>query len=227
MIIICNSIFDLNLQAWPAYIYATVQDANNYYVTSSIASYQSFGFNKHNEIVGKTHAEAPSNIAEHAVCWNGQNERTIKALAAKYFMTEAVFNNKIHCNLACIKVPVFNIKKQILGVFALAKKMPINSDLHESIHLLQSHFGNSLKKHAWDINTTYSKLLTSKESKVLFYVLTGKSSKKIAEILFLSPKTVEFHIQNIKIKLGLKNTTKADLFDKAYELGFVNILPIL
>jgi two-component system, NarL family, response regulator DegU len=48
--------------------------------------------------------------------------------------------------------------------------------------------------------------LTSAERRVLKLVAQYKSSKEIAETLFISPRTVEHHRSNIAAKLGLKGS---------------------
>ena len=50
--------------------------------------------------------------------------------------------------------------------------------------------------------------LTSREKLVLSEILKGHSSKKVAQSLGLSPRTVEFHRANILQKLGVDSTVK-------------------
>jgi DNA-binding NarL/FixJ family response regulator len=64
------------------------------------------------------------------------------------------------------------------------------------------------------INSIYNKpqkgvpFLTSKEKQIIQYLMDGHSSKEIAEILDVSPRTVETHRANVLSKFGLKNTTE-------------------
>ena len=48
--------------------------------------------------------------------------------------------------------------------------------------------------------------LTSREHQILKLVSTGKSNKEIAQILYISPKTVSVHRSNIMKKLGVHNS---------------------
>ena len=52
---------------------------------------------------------------------------------------------------------------------------------------------------------TMNKKLTATESKVLKLIAEQKKSKEIAEILFVSEKTIRNHRYNIKKKLDLPN----------------------
>ena len=52
---------------------------------------------------------------------------------------------------------------------------------------------------------TMNKKLTATESRVLQLIAEQKKSKEIAEILFVSEKTIRNHRYNIKKKLDLPN----------------------
>ena len=51
--------------------------------------------------------------------------------------------------------------------------------------------------------------LTQREAGVLLWVARGKSNRDIAEILTLSPRTVNKHLEQIYAKLGVENRTSA------------------
>jgi DNA-binding NarL/FixJ family response regulator len=51
--------------------------------------------------------------------------------------------------------------------------------------------------------------LTQREAEVLLWVARGKSNRDIAEILTLSPRTVNKHLEQIFTKLGVENRTSA------------------
>ncbi|MDG2278847.1 MAG: response regulator [Pseudomonadales bacterium] len=51
--------------------------------------------------------------------------------------------------------------------------------------------------------------VTGRESEVLFWVANGKTNREIAEILSMSPRTVNKHLETIFPKLGVENRTSA------------------
>jgi len=51
--------------------------------------------------------------------------------------------------------------------------------------------------------------LTARESEVLLWVARGKANKDIAEILQLSPRTVNKHLEQVFVKLGVENRASA------------------
>lgn len=63
-------------------------------------------------------------------------------------------------------------------------------------------------------------LLTEREQQVFRLVAEGNSTSQIAELLFVSPKTVEKHRSNIMKKLGLKN--RMELIKEAIKIGVID-----
>jgi len=61
--------------------------------------------------------------------------------------------------------------------------------------------------------------VTARERQVLKLVAEGKTSREIAELLFISVRTVEHHRANFMKKLGLRST--ADVIKFALEKGYV------
>ena len=51
--------------------------------------------------------------------------------------------------------------------------------------------------------------MTERESEVLFWIANGKTNYDIAEILSMSPRTVNKHLEAIFRKLGVENRTAA------------------
>lgn len=83
------------------------------------------------------------------------------------------------------------------------------NNIHEQLHR------NNLLAKSYD--------LTLREAECLFYLLRGKSAREIGNQLNISPKTVEYYIANVKIKL--KTTTRENLFQKAFDSGLINYVP--
>jgi DNA-binding NarL/FixJ family response regulator len=62
-------------------------------------------------------------------------------------------------------------------------------------------------------------VLTSRESQILALIADGHTSRQIAEMLVISPRTVERHRENLRDKLGLRNG--ADLTRYAIRAGLI------
>lgn len=50
--------------------------------------------------------------------------------------------------------------------------------------------------------------LNQREQQVLRYLLKANSAKEIAEVMIISPRTVEYHISNVKKKFECKQTNE-------------------
>ena len=61
--------------------------------------------------------------------------------------------------------------------------------------------------------------LTKRELEVLRLVIEGKPSKEVAEELYVSKRTVDFHLANIYEKLQVSNRVQA--FRRATSLGLL------
>jgi DNA-binding CsgD family transcriptional regulator len=73
-------------------------------------------------------------------------------------------------------------------------------------------FINIIESNLKDIISPFARRLTSKylgltptEIQVANLIKQGKTTKDIAELSNLSPRTIEFHRDNIRTKLGIKN----------------------
>ena len=87
-----------------------------------------------------------------------------------------------------------------------------------AVHKGERYFNDAIKKLIFEDFYTVEKLknpkktlpnqLTRRETEVLALVASGKSNKDIAEVLFISVKTVETHKTHILIKLGLNNNSE-------------------
>jgi DNA-binding NarL/FixJ family response regulator len=87
---------------------------------------------------------------------------------------------------------------------ALEVKLVDNSKLDEIVLKLNNLEGPS------EPQQLQEKLhITKRESQVLLWIAHGKANKEIAEILSLSPKTVDKHLEQIYRKLHVDNRTSA------------------
>lgn len=60
---------------------------------------------------------------------------------------------------------------------------------------------------------------TNREAEVMVQLLQGKTLGAVANMLQLSPRTVEFYVKNMKAKLACR--TKSDLIGKVFSSDFI------
>jgi LuxR family transcriptional regulator, transcriptional regulator of spore coat protein len=63
-------------------------------------------------------------------------------------------------------------------------------------------------------------LLTAREQQVLELVAQGLSAKEIAQVIDIAPRTVERHIENVRLKTRARNRTH--MVTLALEAGILN-----
>ena len=61
--------------------------------------------------------------------------------------------------------------------------------------------------------------LTPREVEILTYIVEGYSSKQVADLLFVSKRRVDFHLDNIYEKLNVTNRMQA--LQRAVRLGLL------
>ena len=72
-----------------------------------------------------------------------------------------------------------------------------------------------------DKSNVESVRLTKREVEILTLIVEGHPSKKVAELLFVSKRTIDFHLDNIYEKLHVTNRMQA--LQRASKLG---LLPV-
>ena len=98
----------------------------------------------------------------------------------------------------------------------------LNPHAAELIQLLSKHIPSYLQH--FSIGKIYNNIkLSKRQEEVLFFLLRGKTAKTIAQTLCISARTVEKHVEAIKIRLNCKN--KSELIEHAVDMGYLELIP--
>jgi DNA-binding CsgD family transcriptional regulator len=73
----------------------------------------------------------------------------------------------------------------------------------------------------WQNRSNKPVRLTKREIEVLSLIAQGRSSQEVADALFVSKRTVDFHLANIYEKLNVNNRVKA--FRRAAQMGLIPV----
>jgi PAS domain S-box-containing protein len=100
---------------------------------------------------------------------------------------------------------VSNVKEQIVPCIEELKKGPLTSKQKATLALLESNLTNIISPFTHRITSGIFNL-TPKEIRVANLITQDKSTREIAELMNVSKKAVEFHRNNIRAKLGIRNS---------------------
>lgn len=228
-----KSLFDLN-----ELVYCV--DNNDHFIAANNFYLESSGFANEVEIIGKGGRVMPwSQYTPIYVAHNNivrRNKRTFCCIEP------VPTPNSLHC--LSIKSPILSSSNHVLGVkgvsipvipfstnelmgkFVFVAELlglPLNSQL---IIKIMSQIGvleqESVKTRTGKQSFDYAHVtFTLREAQCLHYLLNNYSANETAKKLFISRKTVEFHLANIKLKLDCDTKT---LSQKAMEYGFIELM---
>jgi DNA-binding CsgD family transcriptional regulator len=179
------------------------------------------GLKKENELLGKKDDEGlPWSV--HA---DEYHQHDKDALAGKQYAAIVPFTGeKMHSSLPvlCTRSRCLLEDNKSIGVFIHV--MPVsNPSLIQLTYTLQKqdpsglNFSYYLGRNPTDIR------LTAKENECLFYLIRGKSATLISKFMRISSRTVEFHINNLKMKFKCSN--KSELISCAIQNGYMSMIP--
>jgi len=97
-----------------------------------------------------------------------------------------------------------NVKQLAMPCIEKLKKSRLRDKEADYVSILESNLKKIVSPFSNKLSSKYLNL-TPKEIQVANLIKEGKTSKEIAELLNVSPGTVEFHRENIRVKLKLKN----------------------
>lgn len=116
----------------------------------------------------------------------------------------------------------FWIIKQMMnsGANAIVLKSDDVGELHNAVGYVlagESYYSSKFQKYCTEYESKQT--LSEREQEVLRAIAQGKKTAEIAEMLFVSTNTIEFHRKHILHKLGATNM--AELIKKAIEQGYI------
>jgi DNA-binding CsgD family transcriptional regulator len=104
---------------------------------------------------------------------------------------------------------LLNVKELVLPYVEALKRTGLDAKQITYVGIVESHLNNIVSPFLRRLSSKYLGL-TPREIQVANLIKEGKTTKEIAELWNVSARAVEFHRDNIRTKLGLKNK-KANL----------------
>jgi DNA-binding CsgD family transcriptional regulator len=97
-----------------------------------------------------------------------------------------------------------NVKQLVLVHLKMLQKSGLSAKQLAYLSILESNLNDIISPFLRSLSSKYTRL-TPREIQVADLIKIGKTTKEIAEVLNLSTRAIEFHRENIRAKLGLKN----------------------
>jgi DNA-binding CsgD family transcriptional regulator len=198
-------------------IYVIKDKKGRFQFMTEIAA-QHAGANSADELNNLTISDLPCDAADFSDDFYHYENMTM------YQRSETLLLSLIHSaqgakiSLICNK-PIINNRGEVEGVETWAQILPSATGLDKIIQGYQHiSLDDSMNQ------PSNSKVLTLREQECVHYLTRGFTFPEIANKLLISPRTVETHVTNIKIKLGVK--TRAELIVRVCELGYLQIKPL-
>lgn len=207
--------------------YVLWKDMNSVYLKGNLNTARLFGFKHIDELTGITDYELPCKAAEDANLFIEQDKKTKEHASTLVLDIRCYANDQIKA-LLINKSLFFDPTSKPLGI--VCNCLEINNHTLKDIGILLSKTDtpskktNTQKASNFYLNASYEGIkLSKRQSQCLFYLLRGKTIKTIANILNLSPRTIETYIDDIKNKMHCR--TKEELIEKAIASGFLETIP--
>jgi PAS domain S-box-containing protein len=102
-----------------------------------------------------------------------------------------------------------NLKRFVFPYLGELETCKLNSEARAYLNIVQTNLNDIVSQFSKTIFSKYIDL-TPTEVRIADFIREGKNSKEIADILALSPSSIQWHRKNIRQKLGLTNK-KANL----------------
>jgi DNA-binding CsgD family transcriptional regulator len=205
-----------------------VMDINSKFLTASETALKWTGFKSYTALEGASYCDMPCKIAEEHDVYVAQNMSLLACDCPLSILGYFCYANDDWKVIFGKKYLVKNQNGQILALVShfndITNYNLINLNKILDITINRYSVKVSRRQVSYVLDDNYSEVsLSKRQSECMFFLLRGKTAKDIAKILNLSPRTIEDHIDQIKLKLNC--TTKSELLEKAIAYGYMNIIP--
>lgn len=169
------------------------------------------GFDSAKAAHNKTILNTAKNNSSKIILAN--NNEVMRTQKSKIVEEELVLNSHALEQGLSIKLPYYNAKEKLCGIFGIT----IIFGKHKLDHALSyiaeiGLLNKEISPQAFNINDVY---FTNREKQIIYLLIRNKSSKEMGNQLNISSRTIEKHIENIKYKLNVNS--KSDIINKILE----------
>jgi len=206
------------------------KDVNSIYRYCSPGLAKLLEFGSSEDAIGKSDFDIPSIQLRHAKKAVAQDQIVLSGEEITEFNLIRYSDEMLHA-LYVVKKPLYAEKDTSKPIGILGQAFELNKALMASLgEVLMAEYSarmqDKISKRSYPIVKNYpttSIALSERETQTLFYLIQGVPARVIAEKLDLSQKTVEAHMQRIKLKTNADS--KAELIKWAFESKLFYLIP--
>lgn len=219
-------------------------DSDGFYLGVNQATADFAGLNSPAELVGGTDLDFPWH--DWHKLYRKNDLKTEQSKKPSFFIEPARnHDDELVVNELSVRAPLINTDNQVYGVIGIwipLNNFPYSKILRELIasseilnldlklnHILRivtqtMQLKNVAEqwKHSKSLFNYGAINFTLREAQCLHYLLNNYPARKTAEKLFISQKTVEFHIAKIKEKINCQDIS--EITNKAIDEGFIDLM---
>jgi DNA-binding CsgD family transcriptional regulator len=204
------------------------KDENSVFMYGNAEYGRIIGVKHHEDVIGRTDFEMPCATTNCAHLFRAQDKKVIQTLEKMRILDIHPFAGGQWKAYIFTKTPMLDEEQNVIGTIYHGADITNTTSIEIGSLLarvsVEGVKNELLGQNSYMLSHKFCDIkLTCKQSEVLFYLLRGKTVKKIALILGLSPRTIEEHIESLKNKFLAFN--KSELIDKAICKGFLNTIP--
>jgi PAS domain S-box-containing protein len=187
------------------------------------------GYKNSEDVLGLSYEAFRSEASEKAEVFANQDSKVLLSKQPLEFLSYHQYaDGKWHL-LYGEKNSLIDKNDEPFGVFSCAKDVSNHGLFDISRFLINDnlYFRGKLKQEAFTYYIEHVDFevdcLTKREKECLFFFIRGKTTQNIATILNRSKRTVEMHLESIKLKFDV--LSKPELIEKAILKGYLSMLP--
>lgn len=205
---------------------ANIKDLDSKFLAFSEGLAKLAGWRSSEAAIGKTDYDNPCPMSEFASEFIKMDKKVIAS--GKKMIAIDIQNYSTGWGIILAeKVPITNNNGDIIAIYSPLIDVSAISMFKFYLKLHEADIkwiGKGKKPVSYILSESHSPFsLTEKQENCLFHLVRGKTIKEISKILKISPRTVECHLDAIKLKYQCNS--KAEIIEKAIDNGFLFYIP--
>jgi DNA-binding CsgD family transcriptional regulator len=201
----------LSFVNWEAFLHlphpAYVKDGHGIYLRANSAALEFLHIDQASDLIGKTDRDFLDKDSAEAIM---QNDREVFFTKTPIIICEHLksLDGKQQFDCLSYKFPIQSTNGKVSCVFGVSLKLHEQAKIYSEVPLAEAimpQLSRGLQHSHFMIK---GKKASLREEQCLYYLCRGITAKQIARILNLSPRTVEFYINNSKKKFNCATTAE-------------------